>query len=544
MNTEFLQRLEAHPRYLLGLSVSSGILLALSWYMPFILLIFLGFVPLFAFEKYIYENRPRKGYRKLFFGIWFAFFLWNVGTTWWLWNASAPASVAAWLANSALQTLPFLFFHWTKRMSDDKFGYIPFFGFWLFFEYLHFNWFLSHPWLQVGNVFAPVPQVAQWYEFTGVLGGTVWILAVSILIFYSIFYQYTWVGSALLFWIPVATSLGMYYSYEEQGKKVEILAIQPNIDTYTEKYAYNPRLGGDNPNPMPYADQISKMFRMAGEKITDSTALVLMPETSMHQIIEEPSVKQNYNYGSSITFLKQHPNTTLLAGVNSRIRYKNEDEAKAKSTTYRTYSGIVYDNYNAGLFIDNELNPEFYHKSKLVIGVETNPFGWLFRIFDNTLMLNLGGMVGSLGTQPERVAFKCSDSLKIAPVICYESVYGEFVGEYIQKGANLITIITNDDWWDNTSGHRQHFQYARLRAVENRRSIARSANTGISGFINQRGDILEQSDYKEPVAMLGQVTLNDEVTFYSEYGDYIGRLSGFIAITLFLSAFVRRKITK
>ncbi len=544
MNTEFLQRLQAHPYYLFGLSLTSGILLSLSWYMPFILLIFIGFIPLLAFENYIYEHRPRYGYRTLFFGLWLTFFLWNIGVTWWLWNASKPASVAAWLANSALQTLPFLFFHWTKRMSDDKFGYLPFVGFYLLFEYLHFNWFLSHPWLQVGNVFAFVPELVQWYEYTGIMGGTIWVLAVNMLIFYAIFYGYTWAGSALVFWMPVLISLGIYHTFEEKGKTAEVLVIQPNIDTYTEKYSYNARTGEDNLNPLNYGEQVGRMFRLADEKITDTTHLVLMPETSMHQIIEEPEIHKNFAFGTSKAFIEKHPKTAILAGVNSRTRYQNEADAKKKSSTFRSYSGVFYDNFNAALFIDHQLHSDFYHKSKLVIGVETNPFGWLFRMLDSGLMLNLGGMVGSLGTQADRVAFRCSDTLSVAPVICYESVYGEFVGDYILAGANLITILTNDDWWGDTAGHRQHFHFARLRAVETRRSVARSANTGISGFINQRGDILKYSDYKKTTALLSKVTLNEQVTFYTAHGDYLGRLGGFVAVALFFSAFVRRKIQK
>jgi len=548
MKPNFLTQFEAHPKYLFGLSILSGILLSLSWYMPLIFLIFLGFVPILAYEKYIYDHRPNKGYRKLFLGLWFTFFLWNVGTTWWLWNASKPASIAAWLANGALQTLPVLFFHWTKRLSKDKFGYLPFLAFWLFFEYLHFNWSLSHPWLQVGNVFAFLPQVVQWYEYTGVLGGTLWVLSVNILIFYSLFYRYTWIGSALLFLIPTGISLGIYYTYEEEGKTSEVLVIQPNIDTYEEKYNYNARTGNDNSNPLTYDEQVERLFQLADENCSEKTQVVLMPETSLHQIIEESEVRTNYSFGMAKMFLEKHPHSALIAGVNSRIRYPNEAEAQTQSKTYRTYGGVFYDNYNSALFINNQLNTKFYHKSKLVIGVETNPFGWLFRVLDKVLMLNMGGMVGNLGVQAEPEIFSYSDSLaksnlKVAPVICYESVYGEFVGKYIQKGATLIMIITNDDWWDDTAGHRQHFHYARLRAIEMRRSIARSANTGISGFINQRGDILQKSNYKEMTTLRHEVTLNDKLTVYAQQGNYLGKLGGFIAVFIFLSAFVKRKVS-
>jgi apolipoprotein N-acyltransferase len=157
------------------------------------------------------------------------------------------------------------------------------------------------------------------------------------------------------------------------------------------------------------------------------------------------------------------------------------------------------------------------------------------------MAFDLGGTVGSLGTDRERAVFtKPGDSITIAPVICYESVFGSYVTQYIRKGANLIFVITNDGWWGNTPGHRQHFSFSRLRAIETRRSVARSANTGISAFIDQRGDAFQVTNYWEPAVIRQQINANDKLTFYVRYGDYIARLSSFIAISILLVAFIRR----
>jgi len=148
---------------------------------------------------------------------------------------------------------------------------------------------------------------------------------------------------------------------------------------------------------------------------------------------------------------------------------------------------------------------------------------------------DLGGTVGSLGVDKERTVFaRPSDNLKIAPVICYESVFGAYVTQYIRKGANLIFVITNDGWWGDTPGHRQHFTFSQLRAIETRRSVARSANTGISAFINQRGDISQVTKYWEPAVIRQKINANYELTFYVRYGDYIGRISAFVAVFLIL----------
>ena len=113
----------------------------------------------------------------------------------------------------------------------------------------------------------------------------------------------------------------------------------------------------------------------------------------------------------------------------------------------------------------------------------------------SVFVIDLGGSAGGLGSQPERTVFQVAEvpALRVAPVICYESVYGDFVGEYVANGATLIGIITNDGWWSDSPGHSQHLQYATLRAIETRRDVARSANTGISAFINQKGEITQQT---------------------------------------------------
>ena len=137
--------------------------------------------------------------------------------------------------------------------------------------------------------------------------------------------------------------------------------------------------------------------------------------------------------------------------------------------------------------IDTTDRFQLYHKSKLVVGVENMPFTHLFKPIEK-LAINLGGTVGTIGTSKERTVFvRERDHLKVAAVICFESIFGEFCTKFVRNGAQLFFIITNDGWWKDTPGHKQHMAYARLRTIECRRSIARSANTGISAFINQRG---------------------------------------------------------
>src|SRR5690606_6469889 len=167
-----------------------------------------------------------------------------------------------------------------------------------------------------------------------------------------------------------------------------------------------------------------------------------------------------------------------------------------------------------------------YIKSKLVVGVENFPFKSFLEPILGNVMIDLGGTVAMRATQKERSVFVNDiKNVNAAPIICYESIYGEFVTDYVKKGADFLAIITNDAWWSDTQGHEQHLSYARLRAIETRKSVARSANTGISAFINEKGEIVKQLGYLKKGTLTAEITTNDKQTFYVKYGDYIARIS-------------------
>ena len=129
----------------------------------------------------------------------------------------------------------------------------------------------------------------------------------------------------------------------------------------------------------------------------------------------------------------------------------------------------------------------------------------------------------------------CRRTAYEAPAVCYESVYGAYVGEFVRGGAQLILVITNDGWWRDTAIHRQHFSFSRLRAIEHRRAVARSANTGISGFINARGDVVGPTlGWARRGVLTAPVALSDELTVYTRYGDYLGRIAQYVMLLCLL----------
>ena len=146
-----------------------------------------------------------------------------------------------------------------------------------------------------------------------------------------------------------------------------------------------------------------------------------------------------------------------------------------------------------------------------------------------------------IGSQVERSVFR-SEQGQVAPIICYESIYGEYVLDYIRSGADLLAIITNDGWWKDTPGYRQHMVYASLRAIETRRAIARSANTGTSAFVDALGNITNPTDWWQPAVIQQELPLYKEITFYTIYGNYIGRLAAFVAAILFFYGIAKREL--
>lgn len=534
------------PYYLFLLAVSSGLLAGFAWYQFTVWFIFFAFVPLLLIEKHISENSTR--YKRPTFQLWLysylAMLVWNITATWWIWNSTVGGSIAAFVANSALMTLPVLFFYWIKKYAQHQFGYFAFIACWLTFEYVHLHWSLSWTWLLVGNAFAHTPAWVQWYEYTGFFGGSFWALWINITIFLALSKPAvtfsTKLNLILLLFIPLVFSYILYFTHEEKGKDVEIVVVQPNLDCFEEKFIYNARTGENSTTYVPYNEQVKRYFQLAETQITANTALVAFPETSLHEAFVEKDAPMVEAVQRMQATIQANPNTSMLSGADTYIVY---DKPNATPTA-RTSSGVNFDYFNAGLFVGNTGNIEIYHKSKLVVGVETNPLRDIFKLFGKTFMINLGGIAGDLGTQKERTVFFNKDKIGFAPVICYESIYGDFVTGYIQKGANIICIITNDGWWGNTAGHVQHLAHASLRAIETRRSVARAANTGVSGFINQRGDFITLSKYGEMLAMRNTIKANTEMTFYVQMGDYIGRIMAFMACFMLVAALVKSKLVK
>jgi len=507
----------------LAYSILSALLLILS-YEPigFFPLSFFAFVPLLILEKESRESSNSNSINLILFSS-LTFILWNTGCIWWIWNASEGGAIAAIIINSIPMLVPFYLLN-LSAYRNGKPNYNLFIFSWIAIEILQFNWDLAFPWLILGNVFSNFTQGVQWYEYTGVLGGSFLILSINIKLFNWIinYLNGNFVGKELklfniiFIWI-FCPFLGSYFvldSFKEYkkiypSKTVNTLVVQPNIDPYTEKF-----------NAETYPTQLAKMIVLAESKINPQTQLVVFPETALVGGLYEQELENDALIQICKSFIEKHPGINLLSGADTYKTYP-KDQMNIPITA-RFYPSIqqYIDAYNTALFIQPGAAIQIYHKNKMVPGVEKMPYPLVFGFLEK-MAIDLGGTSGSLGSDGESKVFESKHHLKIAPIICYESVFPDFVSSYKSKGADLFCIVTNDAWWGNTPGYKQHLSYAKLRAIENRTPIVRCANTGISGFISDEGEITQQSNWWEPCAIEAKVSMSSYLTFYTQYASLL-----------------------
>jgi apolipoprotein N-acyltransferase len=322
----------------------------------------------------------------------------------------------------------------------------------------------------------------------------------------------------------------LYFNYREAENPASFAVLQPNIDPYTEKFGKLTQL-----------QQTHQLLDLAKEAVeanpTQGKIIVAAPETFIF----------TERWNTRLQEDKPHlnPGYREISGWLADETMDGKDVDVVVGAV--SYNGDAY--YNTAVYLAPQkdsavtINPQYYHKSKLVVLAESNPFkNGPFKFMDK-LVSGMAGGIGDFGTQPQRTVFEAGNGVKLGTAICYESVFPDFYRQWAFNGANVMSIITNDGWWRDTPGHKQHLNYARLRAIETRRSIARSANTGISAFINQRRDIVQRTGWWERGYLTGTLNLNEEKTIFTIHGDIIGRLSRFLTF-LFLLMGVARKIAK
>jgi len=516
--------------HLLGLSAAGGIMAGLAWTNWFTGLILLtAFVPFFILGNYLFENRDRFRSNAFFVYLMPGMLIFTSMSVGWVRTASIPAMITVIAGMSFMMTFTLWLGNTIILRAGTITGSIAVISFWMAFEFLNLRLPVLSPWINLGNGLAKDIVFIQWYEITGTGGGTLWVLLSNLLLSYSIVNYLTqnkkyklwfslWI---LLVIIPSIISIIRFYTINTNNDKVhEVLLVQPNIDPYNEKFT------------IPFSEQLSKTLALAEGSITSRTRWVVTPETTIDDPVNEELTEENGYIRTIRDFISEYPRSAVISGLVSYRLYPQSVKPPSGSARMIDSTGLWYDHFNSAFLIDSSGVTGIYHKSKLVTGIEMQLSSVMGR-FINSIVPYMGGTKWGYGTQKERICFRHpAIEQSAAPVICYESAFGDYVADYVRKGANMICIITNDGWWRNTSGYRQHLSYASLRAVETRRMVARSANTGISCIIDIRGKIIKRTRWWEEAVLTGDISTEVSMTPYVKYGDYLYRISALLSVII------------
>jgi apolipoprotein N-acyltransferase len=520
----------------LFLSLSSGLLLGIPWSVtPLFFVIFMAWVPLLALEE---ETRDSPNPYALFNYAFVSFLVWNILGTWWITQAQWLGAVLIMLANSLVQALVF----WSisrVRKSLNLPLLFPFLIIWMGYEYFHECWDLAWPWLNLGNALATAPRLIQWVEYTGLRGGTLWIILTNFALFkMAATCRKRGLGSIVpmgvvliaLVFIPSLVSLRMFDNFREEGETVTVALVQPNLDPYTDKFV-----------PERQARHLAEFFRAADSICDEETDYLLGPETLIVEQIDERNPRTSPYYRQLLDFQAKYAKLTCLVGVHS---YQKVGKNVPPGSRFNREQGFFYEAFNTALFLSPESAPQFYHKAKLVPLFERMPFVQYLG-FLGKWSLELGGYSGTYSLRQEDRAFVSPDhSVGILPIVCFESAFGPYCALNLPDAKGFICMITNDGWWKNTPGYRHHFHFSPVRAIECRRDLVRVANNGISALIDARGMVIARTPWWKKATLKGRIHLRRGRTFFVRHGDYLGRFSLFPGVFLILCGEIANRVRK
>ena len=362
-------------------------------------------------------------------------------------------------------------------------------------EYIRSLGFYGSVWNSLAYTQIDYLTLIQNIEYTGLYGLTFWIVLINVLIYKLItnFNQRYIVALVILFLFPWATGLIINKNYND-AEKIKVKVIQPNISLNEKRQSLKKSL--------------NTMINLSNNTINDSIDLIIWPESSIsHSFVKDGFYNKELSFNMN-NFLNSS-NFSLVAGSDLRLAEKK---------------------YNSSILFKSDSVIAMYHKKRLVPNVERTP-----EIF-NKIGLNIGLMNFDIG---EELNMFSVNNINFASMICIESVFDSPTREFVKKGAQFITYIVNDGWYPREPQLSQHANRCIYRAIENRRSIIRCANTGISIIVDPYGNITDRIELNKEGVIEAEVIILDEQTFYTKYGNLFSIFNLVIMILMLVVAFFR-----
>jgi len=440
------------------------------------------------------------------------------------------------LVQAFFLTVPFMLFFALGRMAGFSFALfsLPFVH--VCWEWLYMEQELSLGWLTFGNSQALLTPMVQYADITGVWGVSFWLYSFNVLVVAALLAPKNR-RLRYLAPLPLMVALPLFYAGtvmsaadEALGSRMRVSLVQPNINP-VDKWEH---LGA--------FETLVLHSRLTAEAAEgEHPDLVIWPETAIPFPLLEG---RNIEYYRLLRRSVGEWNTTLLSGFTDivyappGVRLPSGGPGRQDPLT-----GMAVESYNATLMLSPHSNSvQVYRKAQLVPFAERVPYSgylpWLER-----LSFSLTG-AGSWGRGPgaSLMTMKTADGkdVAVANIICYESIFPGYVAGFAKQGAELLTLVTNDGWYGTSYGPWQHLAIGRLRCIENRRAMARCANTGVSGFIDRFGRITDELPWWKKGVLTQDVSLERELSIYSRWPDMLPKASLTVTAALCAVAFRRR----
>ncbi|MCX6135676.1 MAG: apolipoprotein N-acyltransferase [Ignavibacteriales bacterium] len=554
MTTPSSDQLAIHSSWhRLALAVASGVMLGISFPpSPVHSFAYVGLIPLLLLLETLDTTWHKLKYSYV------AFFILHALTLYWIGGFVVGKDPWMMIAGGAVLLIHplfyvfviYLFVHVRKRLG--LIAALVFFPLaWIAYEYSHSLSEVSFPWITLGNSQAYDLRRIQIAEFTSTYGISYLVLCFNGLGFVLISNLATgrWgfrsrpsvialgVLLAIYFlpWLYGSIVMKTYVAESEPGT-LSVGIVQPNIDPW-EKWSSS--------GASPWAYYERQLENFVGETKTlarNRLDLIVWPETAIPFRILLPG---NQMY---LHWLRQNLDSTgsaVLTGLPYTVFY---DSAHAPVTaSHDPVRKKYFDDFNStALFVPGREVVPVYKKIVLVPFAERIPYADVFRFLIEPLKWNVG--IGMWGKGTDTTLFGLptagKSETKFASMICYESVYPNFVRTFVQRGAQFLVIVTNDSWWGNTPGAYQHASLASIRAIENRRWIVRAANGGISGFIDPAGGFHNETRLYTTAAFHGTIEPRAELTFYARHGDIFAQVCALCAAVILVLTFLPQRKPK
>ncbi|MCH8567840.1 MAG: apolipoprotein N-acyltransferase [Balneolales bacterium] len=505
-------------------SVFAGILLGLGYPpFPFPILVIPAFMLIYGL---IWESDGFRSAAKITYP---AFLVWNITGTYWLMMATVAGGVAAIVANAAIMSL--LAGGMCILLKRNKSIYYGIFGsaaLWTAYEWLHLKWDLAWPWLAVANAWSSASWAVQYIELTGYLSISFIMLSVAGLLQYGysrakagekiirdLIHQKATRQAVVIFFSSILLSISIYFIRDFKPVDTAFVVVaQPNFDSYLHLAGYP-----DSTTPL------LELTAMLDSVVTQNTDFVFWPENALMSRTDRRRRSFNDNH---IHHKAAEWNAPVITGAAYYAYYTDREPPRVHLVDG---TGTAFNFFNSAVGFYPDGSRKVYKKIRLVPIVERVPFVTALSYLP--LPINWGNIAG-YGKGTEMIVFDDVDGKFSAPaIVCYDSVFPAVVRRSVAKGADFIAVITNDGWWGNTSGHIQHYEFARLRAIEMRRAVVRSANNGISGMITADGRAHTRTEYWTRTAFELEVPVHNIKTLYTRLGDWFPLLLTFFSIFCF-----------